>query len=246
MRSVARSAEPDFFAALRAAHSRWDDLDGTERNRIRSALVRDFGVVCAYCQCLCTARPDSDDDPDAETVDHFRPRHLFPAQWLDWLNLVYSCRRCNQAKGGNWPGHNDALINAVLSAENDRYQPVAEYVNPSAVAGQRPANEYFEFDPATGEMRPAQHLDRPEWSMARRTIADLDLNDSDLAANDDSHLWNRRLEHQYLLIDRLNSLDDFDIKVTIMLEFMLPDKPFSSFITAYVLERFPILREFFR
>lgn len=82
--------------------------------------------------------------------------------------------------------------------------------------------------------------------MARRTIADLDLNDSNLASNDDRHLWNRRLEHQYLLIDRLNSLDDFDIKVTIMLEFMLPDKPFSSFITAYVLERFPIFREFFR
>ena len=89
MRSVARSAEPDFFAALRAAHSRWDDLDGAERNRIRNALVRDFGAVCAYCQCPCTARPESDDDLNAETVDHFRPRHLFPAQWLDWPNLGY-------------------------------------------------------------------------------------------------------------------------------------------------------------
>lgn len=246
MRSVARSAAPDFFAALRAAYSRWDELDGAERNRIRSALVRDFGVVCAYCQCPCVARPESDDDPNAETVDHFRPRHLFPAQWLDWLNLVYCCRHCNQAKGGKWPGHNDAVINAVLTANDARYQPVSEYVNPSVVAGQRPANDYFEFDPTTGEMRPAERLDRSEWSMARRTIADLDLNDSNLAANDDRHLWNRRLEHQYLLIDRLNSLDDFDIKVTIMLEFMLPDKPFSSFITAYVLERFPIFREFFR
>lgn len=92
MRSVARSAAPDFFAALRAAYSRWDELDGAERNRIRSALVRDFGVVCAYCQCPCAARPESDDDPNAETVDHFRPRHLFPAQWLDWLNLVYCGR----------------------------------------------------------------------------------------------------------------------------------------------------------
>lgn len=245
MRSVARSAEPDFFAALRAAHSRWDDLDGAERNRIRNALVRDFGTVCAYCQCPCTARPESDDDLNAETVDHFRPRHLFPAQWLDWPNLVYCCQRCNQAKGGKWPGHNDAVINAVL-ANDDRYQPVAEYVNPSAVVGQRPANEYFEFDAATGEMRPAEHLARPEWSMARRTIADLDLNDSNLGPNDDLHLWNRRLEQQYLLVDRLNILDDFDMKVNIMLEFMLPDKPFSSFITAYVLERFPIFREFFR
>lgn len=246
MRSVSRSAEPDFFAALRSAYSRWDDLDGAERNRIRNALVRDFGVVCAYCQCPCTARPDSHDHPDAETVDHFRPRHLFPAQWLDWLNLVYSCRRCNQAKGGNWPGHSDAIINALLSADDDRYQPVAEYVNPSAVAGQRPANEYFEFDPATGEVRPADHLDQPEWSVARRTIADLDLNDSNLGVNDIHHLWNRRLAQRRLLINRLNELDDFDLKVNIMLEFMLPDKPFSSFITAYVLERFPIFREIFR
>ena len=245
MRSVSRSAEPDFFAALRAAYSSWDDLDGAERNRIRNALVRDFGVVCAYCQCP-TVRPDSDAAHDAETVDHFRPRHLFPDQWLDWLNLVYSCRRCNQAKGGNWPGQNDAIINAVLSADDDRYQPVAEYVNPSAVAGQRPANDYFEFDAATGEILPAEHLDLPEWSMARRTIADLDLNDSNLGVNDRRHLWNRRFAQRRLLINRLNELDDFDMKVTIMLEFMLPDKPFSSFITAYVLERFPIFREFFR
>jgi hypothetical protein len=31
-----------------------------------------------------------------------------------------------------------------------------------------------------------------------------------------------------------------------MFEFMLPDKPFSSFITAYVKDRFPLMLQFFR
>ena len=60
------------------------------------------------------------------------------------------------------------------------------------------------------------------------------MNDSERGENDASHLWNRRLRQRALLIERINRLDDFDAKVNIMLEFMLPDKPFSSFIAAYV------------
>ena len=77
--------------------------------------------------------------------------------------------------------------------------------------------------------------------MARRTIRDVDLNDSGLGPNDESHLWNLRRLQRTLLIERINGLDDFDAKLNIMLEFMLPDKPFSSFIRAYVMGRFPLL-----
>ena len=246
MRSVVRSPEPAFFAELRAAHSRWDELDGASRSLIRADLAKDFGSVCGYCQSPCQA-PTSHKRREEETIDHFRPRHHFPAQWLDWLNLVYACRRCNVvAKGDSWPGYVDALANQVLADKDARYTPITEYVNPSAVDCQRPADDFFDFDPATGEMLPSEQLGREEWSMARRTIADIDLNDSSLSANDRSHLWNRRLAQRNLLVARLNALDDFDLKVNIMLEFMQPDKPFSAFIRAYILDRFPLFREFFR
>lgn len=245
MRSVPRSPEPDFFADLRTAHARWDSLDGADRNRIRDELARDFVRVCAYCEQPCQS-PTRNAEPNEESIDHFRPRNRFPAQWLEWLNLVYACRRCNQAKGGKWPGFDDDSVNRMLAAEDARYSPAPRYVNPSVVEGQRPANGFFEFNAATGEMLPAPELNPEEWSIARRTIQDIDLNDSGLGANDWRHLWNRRMAQRNLLVTRLNMLEDFDMKVTIMMEFVLPDKPFASFIRAYIRDRFPIFREFLR
>ena len=244
MHSVERSPEPDFFEELRAAYTQWEDLDGGDRRRIRGALVGDFGVICAYCERPCSATA-TDQDPGEESVDHFRPRNRFADLWLDWSNLVYSCRRCNQAKGNSWPGFDDALVNQMLAGEDSRYVSVSEYVNPNAVGGQRRAEDFFAFDAGTGEMLPSPQLDSLEWSMGRRTIRDVDLNDSGRGENDEAHLWNRRLEQRALLIDRINGLDDFDAKVNIMLEFMLPDKPFSSFIAAYVKGRFPMFERVF-
>lgn len=246
MHSVERSPEPDFFNDLRASYTLWDDLSGGVRQRIREELVRDFGTICAYCERPCQSVTATHEEPSEETIDHFRPRHLFINLWLDWLNLVYACRRCNQAKCGSWPGFDDAFINQMLAVENPRYVAVSEYVDPSAADGQRSAGDFFTFNAETGEMKPNEYLDDDlEWSMARRTIRDVDLNDSELGENDESHLWNRRLEQQALLIERINGLDDFDAKVNIMLEFMLPDKPFSSFISAYVRERFPLFERVF-
>ena len=246
MHSVERSPEPDFFDDLRARYTRWEELDGGGRQSIRDALIQDFGTICAYCERSCQGATATHEGPGEETIDHFRPRNRFPKLWLDWLNLVYACRRCNQAKGGNWPGFSDEIVDQVLAGEDDRYAPVSQYVNPSAVEGQHPAEDLFVFDSETGEMRPSCQLASPEWSIARRTIRDIDLNDSTLGENEESHLWNQRLRQRALLIERINGLDDFDAKLSIMLEFMLPDKPFSSFIRAYVNNRFPLFRRIFQ
>ena len=244
MHSVERSPEPDFFAELRGQYTQWDELDGSDRRRIRDALLGDFGTICAYCERPCQGVTATHEEPGEETIDHFRPRNRFPGLWLEWLNLVYSCRRCNQAKGGSWPGFDDDLVNQMLAVEDSRYEPVTQYVNPNVITGQQPADYFFAFDSETGEILPSSKLEAAEWSMARRTIRDVDLNDSELGANNPAHLWNRRLEQRALLIERINGLDDFDEKVNIMLEFMLPDKPFSSFIRSYVMGRFPLLGEF--
>ncbi len=184
----------------------------------------DFAGVCAYCEGL----------PEEATVDHFRPQSRFPHLTLDWLNLVHSCRRCNQAKGSGWPGYDDAATNRWLTAEDSRYVGVSEYVTPNACDSRRPASEYFDYDVDTGEMKPSARLDPPDWSLARRTIRDIDLNDSGRSENDPGHLWNLRLDLRDQLILRLNEMQDPDLKAGVLVEFMSPGRPFSSFVTAYV------------
>lgn len=267
MHEVQRSPEPGFFDDLRARYAGWNDMDGSDRRLIREALAQDFGHICAYCQQPCSppSSPSADEDKDCnpvrpgrstdeETIDHFRPRSRFQDLWLDWLNLVYACYRCNQSKCDEWPELNDHA-NGVLAAFYPSYTPVSEYVSPNATTYQRAAQDFYDFrvDADTGEITPeivpakgiadGGQLNDVEWSMAYRTIRDIDLNEdrSGLGANDRRHLWDRRERHLSLLIRRLNSTDDFDAKVRIMLEFMLPDKPFSGFITAYLMGRFPAL-----
>ena len=64
------------------------------------------------------------------------------------------------------------------------------------------------FDIDSCEMLPAGGLDDSEWSAARRTIWDVDLNDTMFADNDLGHLRNQRRYQRYLLIEGLNSIDD--------------------------------------
>ena len=239
MHSVKRSPEPGFFAELRAACTDWDDLDGGARRRIRDALFEDFGSVCAYCERSCEWPNSYSNSPNQETIDHFRPRSRFPGLWLDWLNLVYSCHRCNQAKSGSWPGHDDEVVNQRLAAVYPKYTPVSEYVNPNEEPGQRPVREFFDFNVETGEVTPADRLDNTEWSTARRTISDIDLNDSELGENEQGHLWNRRRRQRDLLMQALSAIEDFDEQVGLMRDFALPGKPFSGFISAYLKQRFP-------
>ncbi len=241
MHSVQRSPEPDYFAEWRRANRRWEDVDS---RRIRDSLAPDFGPVCCYCEQPCGSLAGDDDPEQGETVDHFRPRNLFPELSLDWLNLMYCCHRCNRIKGGKWPQPDDEP-NRASAASSDEFVPVTEYVNPNAVPGTRPAGEFFDFNLETGEIFPSPHINNVEWHIARRTIDDIDLNDGKLAANDPAHLWNRRLRQRALLIERINGLDDFDSKVAMMFEFMLSDKPFSGFMTAYIRNRFPVLRLLF-
>lgn len=260
MHAVERSSEPEFFNELRGVYIHWDELDGSHRQRIRDALVGDFGTICAYCERPCRgpigrnatdARNEQDCEIDLrrvaeESVEHFRPRKHFPQKWLEWPNLLYACYRCNQSKCASWPGFEDVVINEFLTGGYPRYVQPPGYVDPNRIDGQRAAQDFFVFDPVTGEIDANETLGDMEWSTALRTIRDIDLNDhySGLEENDERHLVKQRKDQRDLLIRRLNELPDFDLQLTIMFEFMQADKPFSSFIAAYVLNRFPILKDF--
>ena len=245
MHSVPRSPEPDFFPGLRSTHSHWDSLTPDDRRQIRRELDDEFQHLCGYCERLCQEPRNRSDATDEGTTDHFRPRSLSPELSLDWLSLVYTCHRCNQAKGNRWPGNGGETIDVQLTAEDGRYSKPNGYVNPSAIEGQREAREYFDYDTETGQINPSERVDDAEWSKARRTIFDIDLNDRKLPENDEGHLWNRRLRQRDLLLRNLSAVENFDARVNLLFEFMGEDKPFSGFLFAYVRKRFPAFGELF-
>ena len=245
MHSVGRSPEPTFLSHLRSSHTRWAELEGSDRQQIRAALAQDFGNVCSYCEQSCRRPSANLDGRNEETIDHFKPRSGFPELWLDWLNLVYTCRRCNKAKDNKWPACNDE-INQLLAKVEVRYTEASEFVNPNAGSSPKSANEYFEFLLPSGEIRPRESLDDVEWSKARRTIADIDLNDSELGPYDERHLCNRRQRQIKRFMERLRQLKTFGEQFQLMREFTLPDKPFSSFVTEYIRDRFPLMQYFLR
>ena len=232
MHAVSRSPEPDFLAQLRANHTQWDSLDAADQRRIRAALRTDFGQCCAYCENRCAASA-SGDQPNRESVDHFRPRSKFSDLSLDWLNLVYACQRCNGTKGNLWPAESDVVNRrfAVVAG----FVPVTAYVNPNIIAGQRPAHEFFEFyvDGANGgQIVPAAPLPVGERLMAQRTIEDLDLND-DYSRVDD-RLPELRTDRLDFILDEIGDpAADTEKTATVLREYSQPHQPFSSYVAAF-------------
>ena len=241
MHSVERSPEPGFLAQMRSDHSDWDELNGGDRRRIRDALARDFSSICAYCEQPCqptrgrdrTEGGEESPLPYEETIDHFRPRSRFPELWLDWLNLVYACYRCNQSKWDSWPTADDIKNRLLAAAHRPRYVPALEFVDPNAADSRRPAQEFFDYDFDSGEIRPAELLDDIEWSTARRTTYDIDLNDdlSDLRSYHPDSLVNQRRYRLYLIIEQIGA--DPGMRDQVVQSATQPNRPFSSYVAAY-------------
>lgn len=240
MRSVTRSPQPGFFNGIRTAYTNWNELTVDDHSRIRRAVEREFevergtfGYVCTYCE--------REIEPlNQWTIDHFRPRDRFPSLWLDWINLVYSCQRCNESKGNKWPGLDqfgtqDTQTHQWLSAWYPRYTPVSEYVNPNEATGQRPARAFFDFDVETGEIKPAEQLGDEDWAKSLRTIRDIDLNgdESGLGLNDDNHLWNQRTDYLDTLLEEIEKLRNPDMQDFLIRQSMNPGQPFACFVAAY-------------
>ena len=226
LHSVQRSVEPDFLSRLWARYSGWEDLATEERRRVRAKLSQDFDQICGYCEQQCN--PDTPGRwPNGESVDHFHPRSRFPAEWLNWLNLIYSCHRCNLAKGNKWPAIGDAE-NSRLSIIN-RFRQVAGYVCPNSADSQLSAEAHFTFDIDNGEIQPPDDLEDEEWSMAYRTISDLDLNSLD--SGDD--LPNRRRVERQLLDETLRQVSEAELRQAIVAGITQRSRPFSSFMSTY-------------
>ena len=238
MHSVPRSPEPGFFVEIRSAYNDWTDLEGPDRQRIRQELKHDFNGVCVYCEQQCLPTSQARGSKYEESVDHYKPRHRCRSLWLDWLNLVYACRRCNQKKDDKWPELGDDA-NKSLEALYPQYTEVSEYLGPNEVADQRSARECIDYNRTTGDIIPNDSIGSVGWSIAKRTIVDIDLNDVDLGQYDNSRLPTRRLVRLGLLARNINQLDSMDEKIAVIRSFAQADKPFSTFIYTWVSNRFP-------
>ena len=227
MHSIQRSPEPDFLAGLRTLRSEYEQLEDGERRRVRGELARDFNRICAYCERECV-EPTRRERDNEESIDHFQPRQRFPEAWLDWLNLMYSCRRCNQSKGSKWPTDGDYDNRRLASIA--RYQPVTEYVCPNQSDTQPRCETLFEFDLATGEIGPANGVDDFHWSLAFRTIVDIDLNSIRHGQQNLPELRQRQIE---LVEITLRQVDDPSLEAAIVAGFSQRSRPFSSFVLTY-------------
>ena len=242
MHSVQRSATPAIFAALRARGiSRYSQLDVDQRQQIRDALADDFGGICAYCEKRCDGnrRTNGTSEENSPENEHFLPEEKFPASSLEWLNLVYSCQRCNDVKSNFWPTRNIGTSN------------YDGFVNPNAV-GQQPGNcvqrlpaeALFDFvkDVQKGLISPAEsEAIRPlESAMATATIDYLDLNSDYENPNRRGTgllLPEQRQDRAIVLEKRfLSAWNNRDIRMMAdeLNSAIQPDQPFSSHIKAYI------------
>ena len=123
--------------------------------KFREELAGRFESKCGYCERRCDLTADG--DTRAPTIDHFKPRHLYPKLTYAWTNWVFSCYQCN------------------VENKKDKWPP-GGYVDPCAAdVWERPDN-FFDYDEKTGEIVPKLGLSEIEHDKACRTINDLGLN----------------------------------------------------------------------
>ena len=121
----------------RPTDSRWRDFT----DELREA----FGDICGYCESVCKGE-----------VDHFRPKARFPKLVYVWLNWVFACHDCNNAKSNTWPP--------------------GGYIDPCAEDASLIPEAYFTFDTMTGEIIARNDLGHDRFEKAVMMIDDLNLN----------------------------------------------------------------------
>lgn len=139
MRKFERIAEPVFLAERwerwgleweqrrvekPAAQFHWHEIDGEKVNqKLLPLLKAQTQNHCSFCDAFPVSPPSID------TIEHFRPKTVFPRDAYRWTNLYFCCAHCQQ-KG-------EAFDEALLCPDAADYQ----------------FDRYFRWDFTTGEMK---------------------------------------------------------------------------------------------
>ena len=111
---------------------------------------------CWYCERKCESVGGW-----APTVDHFRPRSLFPESTYAWSNWIFSCRRCN------------------VENKQDRW-PEFGFVDPTSVDIAERPEQYFDYDLESGSIIARADASDTYQQRAWATIDGLGLSEPDL------------------------------------------------------------------
>lgn len=72
----------------------WPEVQKEALNRVLQPILGEMTAHhCAYCDHFQLG------DGARETIDHFRPKSVFPSLAFDWENLFPACDVCQEAKG---------------------------------------------------------------------------------------------------------------------------------------------------
>lgn len=115
------------------------------RHQVVRALNRQTRRKCVYCE-----------KKGARTIDHYRPKRLFPHLTFAWENFNWACTDCNFHKGPWLPSPDGRPL---------LFNPMDEMVE-----------DYFFFDLLTGAIRPKYGLSPNDEERANHTIKLLKLN----------------------------------------------------------------------
>lgn len=99
MKYIIKQEEPDSFSEWKALENEdweptYDDLSGREKREVKSALTREQGGICCYCE-----RRLLENDSH---IEHCKPQHRDDVDPLDFSNMICSCQ--NRIKKGE-PRH---------------------------------------------------------------------------------------------------------------------------------------------
>lgn len=124
-----------------------------EKKSAREWILPDLRAMTNEHCTFCDAFPLQ--NMSLEPIEHFKPKHdeRFHGLAFTWTNLYYCCDRCQGQKRDQW---DDGLI----APDQDKYS----------------LDDYFEFDVATGEIRPNRFAKDESKQRALVTIQIFGLN----------------------------------------------------------------------
>jgi uncharacterized protein (TIGR02646 family) len=128
----------------------WPRRDGESVYEVAHAALHSMTAKhCSYCDGHAPS------DTGRDEIDHFRPKAIpaFHALVCTWDNLFLACTQCNQEKRDQWDER-------LLRPDDPDYA----------------FERYFEYDAATGELRPSLAASATDRERAAITIAILRLN----------------------------------------------------------------------
>ncbi len=73
--------------------------DGLRSHNYRDILRIDFYFSCGYCSIT-----EIEATGIGFQIDHYFPRDKYPQKENEYLNLIYSCQKCNSTKSDFYPG----------------------------------------------------------------------------------------------------------------------------------------------